>query len=336
MPIFDGYLMVDWSASSTPKTGRDSIWIAWGRSDGDRPPQTANLSTRTKAREFAESLLADAVGQKLRILAGFDFAYSYPSGFATWLKLDEGRDAWWKVWETIASEIRDDENGIANANNRFRAAAQINKRIGVSSFVGPFWSCPDDQKCALLRPTKPDFNSLPESQRVGEYRRTEIQLQRDKNPTIQSAWKLFTSGSVGSQALLGIPVVHSLVKRFADHSQVWPFQTGFTSPLASAAGPYILHAEIWPGILGSIPEPTCFACRDEAQVFALVEVFRQLDRQDQIAGLFAPNLPDPTEKAIAQEEGWILGAGIDASLVATIRSIGQKVIPSYCLPTATW
>ncbi|MEP7010816.1 MAG: hypothetical protein ABJC13_10870 [Acidobacteriota bacterium] len=335
MSIFDGYLMVDWSASSTPKTGRDSIWIAWGRSDGG-PPQTANLSTRTKAREFAESLLADAVSQKLRVLVGFDFAYSYPRGFATWLGLDEGRDAWQQVWREIASVIRDDENGIANANNRFRAAAHLNEKIGVPSFIGPFWSCPDDKKCASLLPTKPDFKALPESQRFGEYRRTEIQLQKDGNPTIQSAWKLFTSGSVGSQALLGIPVVHSLVEKFAEHSQVWPFQTGFASPAASAPGPYILHVEIWPGILGPIPDPTCFACRDEAQVFALVEAFRQLDQQDQIASLFVPNIPNPNERVLAQEEGWIFGAGVESTLAGTIRSIGAKVIPRYCLPEPNW
>ena len=25
-PLFDGYLIVDWSASSSPKRGKDSIW----------------------------------------------------------------------------------------------------------------------------------------------------------------------------------------------------------------------------------------------------------------------------------------------------------------------
>lgn len=336
MPIFDGYLMVDWSASSTPKTGRDSIWIAWGRSDDDRPPQTANLPTRTKAREFVENLLSEAVARKLRVLVGFDFAYSYPRGFATWLKVDEGRDSWRRVWAAITAEILDDENGIPNANNRFRAAARLNEQIGVPSFIGPFWSCPEDKRSNFLYPTKPDFNSLPEAQRVGEYRRTELQLQKEKRTTIQSAWKLYTSGSVGSQALLGIPVVSSLVEKFAEHSQVWPFQTGFTPPLSSTPGPMILHAEIWPGILGSVPEATCFACRDEAQVFALVEAFRRLDQQDQIGGLFTPNLPDPEERALAQEEGWILGAGIDASLAGKISSIGSEVMAGYRLPQPVW
>ena len=29
MSIFDNYIAVDWSANSSPKSGADSIWIAW-------------------------------------------------------------------------------------------------------------------------------------------------------------------------------------------------------------------------------------------------------------------------------------------------------------------
>ena len=28
MPLFNAYVMVDWSAASAPRLGRDSIWIA--------------------------------------------------------------------------------------------------------------------------------------------------------------------------------------------------------------------------------------------------------------------------------------------------------------------
>ncbi|MCE3289702.1 MAG: cobalamin biosynthesis protein CbiG, partial [Caulobacter sp.] len=31
--LFDAFVMVDWSASSTPKTGRDSIWIGVNKRD---------------------------------------------------------------------------------------------------------------------------------------------------------------------------------------------------------------------------------------------------------------------------------------------------------------
>ncbi len=49
--IFDDYVMVDWSANSTPRTGKDSIWIATGawRRDtlrGGRPRQSGHTARR--------------------------------------------------------------------------------------------------------------------------------------------------------------------------------------------------------------------------------------------------------------------------------------------------
>jgi precorrin-8X/cobalt-precorrin-8 methylmutase len=34
MPLFDAYIIVDWSASSTPKTGADSVWLSGLERDG--------------------------------------------------------------------------------------------------------------------------------------------------------------------------------------------------------------------------------------------------------------------------------------------------------------
>ena len=41
--MFDTFAMVDWSAATVPRTGRDSIWICWHEKDGDR---FKNPSTR--------------------------------------------------------------------------------------------------------------------------------------------------------------------------------------------------------------------------------------------------------------------------------------------------
>ncbi len=48
--MFDRYAVVDWSANSTPKVGRDSIWVAVH----DRTEQVSltNLPTRRRAEEF--------------------------------------------------------------------------------------------------------------------------------------------------------------------------------------------------------------------------------------------------------------------------------------------
>ncbi|WP_437723783.1 hypothetical protein [Sorangium sp. So ce861] len=65
---------------------------------------------------------------------------------------------------------------------------------------------------------------------------------------MQSVWNLFTSGSVGSQALVGIPCVAKIrndttLKPF---SKVWPFETWFAPIPSPATGPFVLYAEIWP------------------------------------------------------------------------------------------
>ena len=43
--LFDGYVAADWSASSKPKTGEDSIWIAirgWGEITEPEKPRDAH------------------------------------------------------------------------------------------------------------------------------------------------------------------------------------------------------------------------------------------------------------------------------------------------------
>ncbi len=308
MPIFDGYLMVDWSANSTPKAGENSIWAAWGRPDGLQP-KTANLPTRTRAKELVEELLEEALKNHRRVLVGFDFPYGYPQGFARSLGIQEGENAWLEVWAKIA-DVTQGDNQDGNVAHRFKAAATLNSIVG---HQGRFWGRPST--IPFVQPKRPTG--------LKEYRLTDEEL-RSKRRFVQSAWKLFTSGSVGSQALLGIPVLHYLVKMFKD-SQVWPFQTGFTTPTKIS----ILHAEIWPGILESRETPldhSQFACRDEAQVFALVNVLRCLDSRDKLDFLFAPpGIPNNTE-SIRHEEGWILGAGITEDLAKEIRDLAAKAV----------
>lgn len=88
---FDAYLAIDWSANSTPKTGADSIWIAWGKwHQGDLVVgELANPSTRGKATALVVDLLRELVAGGARVLAGFDFAYGYPRGLAKALSLGD-------------------------------------------------------------------------------------------------------------------------------------------------------------------------------------------------------------------------------------------------------
>ena len=78
--LFDAYLMVDWSAASTPKTGADSMWVFYKRADWElieNPPTRAAACTR----------ILQLVGRSKGILVGMDFAFGYPVGLASRLGL---------------------------------------------------------------------------------------------------------------------------------------------------------------------------------------------------------------------------------------------------------
>ena len=76
--LFDRYVVVDWSANSTPKVGKDSIWScvfdpATGRHGRGEP------SHPSCGGDHLIDVLIDDPG---RVLIGFDFPYGFPQGFA--------------------------------------------------------------------------------------------------------------------------------------------------------------------------------------------------------------------------------------------------------------
>ena len=128
-------MIVDWSAAGTPKTGRDSIWIcAVGRDGAERVLE--NPPTRHAAAAMLRELLADAVRRGERVLAGFDFPFGYPAGFAARLGL-AGTPPWRAVWDEISSLLTEDAR---KCNNRFDVGAAFNRRVSGGRF--PFWGCP--------------------------------------------------------------------------------------------------------------------------------------------------------------------------------------------------
>lgn len=52
---FCSYLVADWSANGTPKTGKDSIWVALVQPDAR--PVVENPSTRKAAMALIEELI---------------------------------------------------------------------------------------------------------------------------------------------------------------------------------------------------------------------------------------------------------------------------------------
>jgi hypothetical protein len=266
---FDRVIVVDWSgrASRSPaKESRDAIWI--GMCDPEGEAQTYHRS-RAEAAVF----LAARLGEGGRQLVGFDFPMGYPKGLARRLT---GQDSARSLHGWLSERIID---GPDNANNRFDVAEAINVELGGT---GPFWGCPVTRPRAHLSPFKRiDYSALG----LAERRQVEIE-----NPPAKPVWQLMGAGSVGSQALLGIPVLHRLA--MTTGAAVWPFE---------APGPLTL-AEVYPSLLAGSVAASGDAIPDRAQVRLLARSLFALSRDDRLAPLFdAP--------PIAIEEGWILGAG---------------------------
>lgn len=237
---------------------------------------------------------------------GFDFAYDYLSGFAAVLGL--AGDPWRAVWETLDGAVVDND---ANKSNRFEAAADLNRRIGDGP--GPFWSCGTKTVPAGLTRTREGLFGFPFQSRavtVNRLRITDTALSG-----VQDVWKLFGAGSVGSQALVGIPAVHRLRNdpALAGVSAVWPFETGLTDRPVPEHGPCVLHAEIWPGIIDAAvldqEKENADPIHDAAQVRLMCRWARDLDAEGTLGTWFNPSeLTAEERRVVTDEEGWILGA----------------------------
>ena len=173
---------------------------------------------------------------------------------------------------------------------------------------GPYWGCPNDRQFLRLSTKSPDFPFQLDSGLVLEAKReTERRL-----PRTQSTWKLWTSGNVGSQTLPGILAVAGLRDdpEFQHVSRIWPFETGFGLEPVPPRTPFILHGEIWPGVVSDRLDLT-LAIRDRAQVRAMVEWLDELDSACELLPLFGrpEGLSDERLKKVLDEEGWIFGSG---------------------------
>ncbi len=311
--LFDAYLFIDWSATNgrTTSPGADQLWLGELLS-GSAPTEQWFPSRRDCADDVEERLLLHIMSGR-RVLLGFDFSYGYPGGFVDAAGLPAPAGKWRAVWTALSALLSEDAQ---NRSNRFEVAAALNAMMtptGSGASPGPFWNTPAPGP--MLAATSPGF---PYATRNGlslsAWRLVEERLrQAGRKP--HSAFKLFTRGSVGSQALTGIPVVHRLRHHplLRDLSLVWPFETGFTLAPAFGRRPLVLHTEVWPGVVEQQVKALMAAdpqlITDQAQMRALC---LWADANDgagtlgqffgQPAGISVGNLD-----RCVNDEGWILG-----------------------------
>ena len=308
MPLFDAYVMVDWSGGSRPTCGPNSIWIAHGTAALPMP-QTLNPRTRAAATTAVQAILTGFLQTDGgRILVCFDFPYSFPRGFAQGLPPIAGAAPPWAiVWNWLGQSIAD--NG-ANANNRFMVANARNLALSPGAGpYGPFWCKPNPAMYPQIPCNAPANPFVSAAGPIPGMRYTDIAAQSDY------PFRIFGQGSVGSQALMGIPRVCHL--RFvavpiAAQSKVWPFETGWAPPPPHEWDPEcrIVHAEIYPSVQPPVTQPGDLA-NDQAQVRAMWLWARNQDQAGTLVQWFRQPqgalLPVAAEATARLEEGWILG-----------------------------
>lgn len=260
---FDTFVIVDWSGGNdrgkAPKP--DAIWACIA---GQEPIYFRN---RQLVEVWLASLFETELAAGRRVLAGFDFPFGYPVGFSEEIT---GVVDPFALWAWFAAQIKDDPK----SNNRFDVAGEINKHF---DGIGPFWGN------GLTR----DIDDLP---RKGNSRTALTLPEKREVENLAkgsfTCWQLSGAGAVGSQVMMGLPVLHRLREKFDRDVAVWPFE--------ETAKP-ITIVEVWPSMFAG--KPPAGMIKDAHQVQVTAEHFKNMPAAE-LKGLFA---------AISPQEGWILG-----------------------------
>lgn len=295
--LFSAYVIVDWSAAAKPTTGADSVWIGVLKRDVRfrLTFESHNPATRQEAETKLAAILDDFKKRGERALVGFDFPLGFPRGFAKALSLP-GEHAWRAVWDQLNKMVKDKAD---NTNNRFGVGSEINRRLTGGPF--PFWGCPPKDALTTLQPKRTREHGPDD---LPEFRHADLAAKG-----AHSIWKLYYNGSVGGQAIVGIPAARRLKDARGEAVRVWPFETGFKALTeADLDGVAVVIAEVNPAMAKASPAPG--EIKDLAQVRALAEHFAKLDEAGKLGAVFAPSKDIAADTVVDAEtqEGWILGA----------------------------
>lgn len=286
---FDTIVMVDWSGGND--TGRrprkDAIWAAVARR-GDGLVPCLYLRNRVIAREWLDDFLAAETAAGRRVLAGFDFPFGYPQGFAERLT---GHADPLAVWGWMADNLED----APRSNNRFDLAGRIN---GLFPGVGPFW----------FNGTPTDVPGLPRKGRArdghGMAERRAVEALAKGSFT---CWQMGGAGAVGSQVMTGMAVLERLRRSLPGLTAVWPFEA-LDRPVA--------FVEVWPSLVDGAVKAAMRegSVKDAVQVRVLARAIARMEEAGTLAGAL-----DAVPADARREEGWILGVGAEAALADAIR-----------------
>ena len=265
--MWDSYVMVDWSGGNdrgkTPKA--DAIGACVHRNGIAEDPQY--FRSRQAFTKWINPFIETELTAGRTAMIGFDFPFGYPEGFGKHLT---GQDDPLAVWQWLLDRIED----APKANNRFDIAGEINKTL---PGTGPFWGnglkrdIPHLPRKGLSRGSNP----FPERRRVDMLAKGTF-----------TCWQLAGAGAVGSQTMMGLPILQTLRQNFANKISIWPFEP-LDSPIA--------FVEVWPTLFAGLTPINMI--KDAHQVQATVKVLACKDLTSLHADLHVT----------APVEGWILG-----------------------------
>lgn len=283
---FDTVVMVDWSGGND--TGRrprkDAIWAAVAR-HGVRGTARVYLRNRVIACGWLRGLIADERMAGRRVLAGFDFPFGYPRGFAEILT---GRPEALSVWRWMADNLQDAPEG----NNRYELAGRINAGF---PGIGPFW----------FNARREDIPHLPRKGRArAGHGMPERRAVEDAAKGSFSCWQMGGAGAVGSQVMTGMAALETLRQAFPGEIAVWPFER-LDRPVA--------FVEIWPSLLNDAVAAARRPgdIKDAVQVSVTANAVARLESDGPLDRLL-----DAVPVHALGEEGWILGVGAEETLRA--------------------
>ena len=261
--------MVDWSGGNDrgPTPTKDAIWVGISRGDHHESPRY--FRNRQVFTTWIRDFLDNELKANKRTMFGFDFPFGYPAGFGKHLT---GSNNPMQLWDWFAQRITD----TPKANNRFDIAGQINATL---PGIGPFWGnglkrdIADLPRKGLARTPNP----FPEKRAVEHLAKGSF-----------TCWQLAGAGAVGSQIIMGLPILQSLRRHFPNKISVWPFEPLITS---------IAFVEIWPTLYAG-PAPADMI-KDAHQVQATAKYLAESSVTSLHADLHVS----------APVEGWILGIG---------------------------
>jgi hypothetical protein len=218
----------------------------------------------------------------------------FPRGSGRALKLKD--ESWSGIWGFLGANVVDKPD---NTNNRFAVANKMNRLM--TGEARPFWGSPPKDVQTWLSSTKPPEHGedVPPVLRHAEI------AARGAKPI----WQIFGNGTVGSQAIVGIPAVGRMKAARGEGLRIWPFETGWkTLTETDLAGVDVVVAEIYPTLVKT--EPQAGEVKDHAQVRALCHHFAKLDEAGKLAAAFGPAKDVPADAIVdvQHEEGWVLGA----------------------------